>query len=160
VRVLTSIARRRADGSYIGIVNGREYHVIEAEWADQWPAIQAMGAAAPLEPVPDPPTAAELLAAERAQMIVTRLQFARQSALAGMMTAAEARAWAGAGTDTAMGTAALALVPEGTARDQASIVFAAATTIDRNNALMPALQAVAGLTDEQTDDFFRAAALL
>jgi hypothetical protein len=106
------------------------------------------------------PTAAELLAAERARMVLTRLQFARQSALAGMMTAAEARAWAGAGTDTAMGTAALALVPEGTARDQASIVFAAATTIDRNNALMPALQAVAGLTDEQTDDFFRAAALL
>jgi hypothetical protein len=160
MRVLTSIVRRRVDGSYIGIVDGREYHVIEAEWPGQWSAIQAMGEGAPLEPEPDEPTAEELLAQERARMVVTRLQFARQSALAGMMTASEARAWAGAGTDTTMGAAALLLVPEGTARDQASIVFAAATTIDRNNALMPALQAVAGLTDEQTDEFFRAAALL
>lgn len=106
------------------------------------------------------PTAADLLAAERAGMVLTRLQFARQATLAGVMTAAEARAWAGAGTDTAMGTAALLLVPEGTARDQASIVFAGATTIDRNNALMPALQTVAGLTDEQVDEFFRAGMLL
>lgn len=106
------------------------------------------------------PSAADLLAAERAGMVLTRLQFARQATLAGMMTAAEARAWAGAGTDTAMGTAALLLVPEGTARDQASIVFAGATTIDRNNALMPALQTVAGLTDEQVDEFFRAGMLL
>lgn len=106
------------------------------------------------------PTAEQSIAAERAAMVLTRLQFARQSVLAGMMTAAEARAWAGAGTNTAMGTAALALIPAGTARDQASIVFAAATNIDRNNALMPALQAAAGLTDEQTDEFFRAGMLL
>lgn len=149
---------RRLDGSFVATVNGLPYHVTSSD--PLFAQAQASGSSAPFEPAPDEPTAAELLAQERARMIVTRLQFARQSALAGMMTAAEARAWAGAGTDTAMGTAALALVPEGTARDQASIVFAGATTIDRNNALMPALQAVAGLTDEQTDEFFRAAALL
>jgi hypothetical protein len=153
---------KRADGSLVAEVNGMPYHVTADDAL--YPAAQAiaagMGDALNFEPQPVPPTEAELLAAERARMVLTRLQFARQATLAGMMTAAEARAWAGAGTDTAMGTAALALVPEGTQRDQAAIVFAAATTIDRNNPLMPALQAVAGLTDEQTDEFFRAGMLL
>lgn len=105
-------------------------------------------------------TPEQTLAAERAGMFLTRVQFARQAALAGMMTTPEALAWAGAGTATALGTAALELVPEGIQRDQASIAFAGAQTIERNNAFIPAVQAVAGLTDEQVDDFFRAGMLL
>lgn len=106
------------------------------------------------------PTAAELLAAERARMVLTRAQFARQAALAGKMTTAEALAWAGAGTATTLGTAALELVPEGTSRDQASIAFAGAQIIERNNSFIPAVQTVAEWTDEQVDEFFRAGMLL
>lgn len=154
---LIAITARRADGTFVAVVNGYPYHVIPGD--PLYPHAVESGANAPLDPM-TPLIAAPTLEQQRAGMILSRSQFARQAALAGKMTATEARAWAGAGSDTALGTAALALVPEGTARDLAAIVFASATTIDRLNPFMPALQAVAGWTDEQVDEFFRAGMLL
>ncbi len=66
---LASLIYIRPDGTFVGLMSdGGPYHVIPSE--RYWTQAQAMHAAspAPPEPVPDPPTAAELLAAERAGM--------------------------------------------------------------------------------------------
>lgn len=111
-------------------------------------------------PAEDPaPTAEEVLAAERAGMVLTDIQFAMASASAAIMTFTEAEAWVARGELPALALAAIAALPA-EAQPYARIRFAGARTIERLDPFMPALQAAASLTDEQVDDLFRAAASL
>lgn len=105
-------------------------------------------------------SAEEQLAADRAAMVLTRLQFALQALASGMMSEAEAIAFVGPRVIPAIGEAALLSVEEGLARSVARIRFAGAETIERNDPFIPALQAAADLTDEEVDAFFQAGMLL
>lgn len=140
---------------------------ITAEYHAQLMAAQNAGAeirpdvnGVPQAVFPTPPTEAEILAAERAGMSLTRLQFALQALAAGVMTAVEAEGFVGPRTIPALGEAALALIEDAPLQAIARIRFAGAQTIERNDPFVPLLKAAAEWTDEQVDDFFRAGALL
>jgi hypothetical protein len=51
--ILTSVTYRRADGSFVGVVNGYPYHITASD--PLYAAAQSAGAAAPFEPAPEAP---------------------------------------------------------------------------------------------------------
>ena len=51
--ILTEVICRRADGTFLGLVDGKSYHIIPGE--QFWEQATAMGADAPLETLPPPP---------------------------------------------------------------------------------------------------------
>ncbi|MEI4470914.1 hypothetical protein [Frigidibacter sp. MR17.24] len=144
---------RREDGSYVITVNGLPYHVTAED-----PLFSAVdGSDAPLELPPEAPVLS--IEEQRAAMSLTDLQFAMAAAGLGLMTTAEAEAWVARGELPVLALTAISALPEAE-QPFARIRFAGARTIERLDPFMPALQAAAGLTDEQVDALFAAGAAL
>lgn len=137
-----------------------EYHADLIEAQAQGAEIVPDADGVPQAVFADPPTEAEILAAERAAMVLSRLQFALQALAAGKMTAGEAEAFVGPRTIPALGEAALALIADPQVRAVARIRFAGAQVIERADPLVPLLQVAADWTDAQVDQFFRDGAVL
>lgn len=158
--MLTALAHVRADGSFVGMVNGFRYHITPGDRF--WNAAQDMHAAnpAPDEPVPEPPTEAELLAEERAGMRLTRLQFGLQSLAAGLMTAAEAEGFLGPRTVPQVGEDALLRIEDAALRVVARMRLVGFERLERSDPFLVPFQAEVDWTDAQVDDFFRAGMLL
>jgi hypothetical protein len=106
------------------------------------------------------PSAADLLAAERAGMVLTRLQFALQALIDEVMTAAETEAFLGPRTIPAIGETALLLIQNAGQRTIGRMRFVGFERLERTDDLVAPFQAAVNWTDERVDQFFRAAALL
>ncbi len=158
--MLTALVHVRADGSFVGMVNGFRYHITPGDRF--WNAAQDMHAASPApdEPVPEPPTEAELLAEERAGMRLTRLQFGLQSLIDGVMTAAEAEGFLGPRTVPQIGEDALLLIEDAGLRVVARMRLVGFERLERLDALVSPFQRKLQWTDARVDDFFRAGMLL
>lgn len=98
--------------------------------------IRAAGGIAPYVP----PSAAELLAAERARMVCSRFQAKAALAAAGLLSAAEAAV--------------------AQADPIAQLAWAEAVEFRRSSPTIVALGAAIGLTETQIDDLFRAAMVI
>lgn len=155
---LESVTYRRADGSFVAVVDGWPYHVTATD--PLFAAAQEMGAEAPMEPGPVVLTDEELLAAERAQMVLTRLQFGLQSLAAGLMTAAEAEGFLGPRTVPQVGEDALLRIEDAALRVVARMRLVGFERLERSDPFLVPFQAEVGWTDAQVDDFFRAGMLL
>lgn len=95
-------------------------------------------------------------AAEKARVqtiVVSDVQFAQAAAMAGIITEAEAVAWAGSGTLPAALDAAINALPEA-ARFGARMKAAGATTYERSSAIVAALGAAMGKTEADLDALF------
>lgn len=90
---------------------------------------------------------------------ITRRQCARQLLALGMITGPEAVEMTRAGTPPAAIQAFFDALPDEGHKTLAEIDFAAGTYV-RGNALIAALMAANGMSEEQADDFFRIAATL
>jgi hypothetical protein len=104
-----------------------------------------------------------LAAAERARIMAlsaSAVQFAQASASAGIITEAEAVAWASAGTLPAVLAAAIDAIPDPAAQFQARIKAAGATTYERGSAVVMALGAAIGKTETELDALFTLAVSL
>jgi hypothetical protein len=106
------------------------------------------------------PTAAELLALERAGMVLTRLQFALRALIDEVMTAAETEAFLGPRTIPAIGEAALLLIQDAGQRTIGRMRFVGFERLERTDDLVAPFQAAVNWTPERVDEFFSAAALL
>ncbi len=106
------------------------------------------------------PDAAQLLAAERAQMVMTRLQFALQALADGVMTAAETEAFLGPRAVPQIGEEALLLIEDAGFRVVARMRLVGFERLERNDPFLVPLQVAVRWTDAQVDDFFRAGMLL
>jgi hypothetical protein len=104
-----------------------------------------------------------LAAAERARIMAlsaSAVQFAQASAMAGIISEAEAVAWASAGTLPAVLAAAIDAIPDPAAQFQARIKAAGATTYERGSAVVMALGAAIGKTEAELDALFALAVTL
>ena len=102
------------------------------------------------EPAPAVPTEVELRAAWRLGASLSRAEFCIALKRAGVLSAQEAKA-AAKGDWPASFAAALAGVADA---DEAEILWAGVSTVERMHPLLAVLQAAAGLTDEQIDALF------
>lgn len=109
---------------------------------------------------PTPLTEAELLAAERVGMALTRLQFALQAMLSGVMTAAETEAFVGPRAVPEIGEDALLLIEDIALRQVARVRLIGFERLERNDPFLVPFQAAVQWTDLQVDDFFRAGMVL
>lgn len=109
---------------------------------------------------PAPPTEAEALAAERSGMVLTRLQFALQAMLSGVMTAAETEAFVGPRAVPEIGEDALLLIEDIALRQVARVRLIGFERLERNDPFLVPFQAAVDWTDTQVDAFFRAGMLL
>lgn len=105
---------------------------------------------------PTPLSEAELLAAERAAMVLTRLQFGLQSLADGVMTAIEAEGFLGPRTIPQIGEDALLLIADAGIRTVARMRLVGFERLERNDPFLVPFQAAVEWTDAQVDDFFRA----
>lgn len=154
---LTQVDYRRPDGSFVGIVNGLPYHLLDDPAAcppDLWAqalALVATHGEPPLEPPPSSPAPPPIPK-------ITRRQCARALFAMEMITSAEAIAMSAWAEPPAMIETVFAAMPEPT-QTNARIDFAA-DTYERSNPLLVSVMAAAGSTPAEIDDFFRAAAAL
>lgn len=99
---------------------------------------------------------ADELAQRRVDMRTTRARFALNAFAAGLVTDAEAEAWAGATALPQMVTDAFAAnIPDATERLAARIEALTAANIHRPHALILMLQTSLSLSDEQVDGLFQ-----
>lgn len=156
---LAELIHRRLDGSYVGVVNGMPYHLLDDPAAcppDLWQAaldLVALEGEPPLEPPPPPPEPAPMPKITRRQC--ARALFARMPP---MITSAEAVAMAAWAEPPAMIETVFAAMPEPD-QTNARIDFAS-EVYERSNPLLNAVMDAAGSTPAEIDAFFRAAAAL
>ncbi len=105
-------------------------------------------------------TPEQILAAERSRMVLTRLQFALQAMLSGVMTAAETEAFVGPRAVPQIGEDALLLIEDTSLRQVARVRLVGFERLERNDPFLVPFQAAVEWTDAQVDDFFRAGMLL
>lgn len=127
---------KRPDGSFVAIVNGWPYHVVQGD--PLFAAAQAAGGNAPLEPVPTAPTEAETLAQWRATAKVSRFQAFAALDAAGLLGQATALVTAQGGV--------------------AKLAWDNAIEFRRSSPTINGLASAMGLTDEALDALFLAAA--
>jgi len=132
---MMEITYKRADGTFVAVVNGNPYHVISSD--PLFAEAQIAGANAPMEPQPVPPTPAEALADERAGMIVSRFQAKAALMQAGLLPSVDVAIAAADGLT--------------------QLAWAEVTELRRNSPMIAALATALGLTDTAVDDLFRAA---
>lgn len=67
--MLTEVIERRRDGTLVGTVNGRPYHILQPDplWPQAEQMAAEMGDALPIEPAPPPPPPPEPAVVARAQ---------------------------------------------------------------------------------------------
>ena len=163
---LTELTYRRPDGSYVGLVNGLPYHLLDDPAAcppDLWQAalgIVAVLGEPPLEPVPEPPPSP-------VPASITRRQCARELYLRQMITGTEMVSMTATGTPPTMVKDLIDAIVNTSDRMIARADFAA-MSYERANPLLVGVMTdtiraqTPGATDEQIsaaiDDFFRAAA--
>lgn len=164
--ILSSLIYRRPDGSYVGVVNGMPYHLLDDPSVcppDLWQAALGIVAALgepPLEPVPEPPPAP-------VPASITRRQCARELYLREMITGTEMVSMTATGTPPAMVKALIDAIENTSDRMIAKADFAAAS-YERANPLLVGIMTATiaaqtpGATEAQIsaaiDEFFRAAA--
>ena len=143
--MLTQIIRRRADGTFVGLVNGAEYHITPDDasapaglW--DWAVGEAarLGDDLPLEQLPPAPTPEETLAAWRATAKVSRFQAFAALSAAGKLTAATTAVNAAGGL--------------------AKLAWDNAIEFRRDSPTIASLAAAVGLDDAALDALFIAAA--
>lgn len=100
--------------------------------------------------LPEQPTPEELLTQWRAMASLSRAEFCIALKRAGVLSAQEAKQ-AAKGDWPATFASALAGFPDA---DEAEIIWAAITTVDRMHPMLLALQAFANLSDEFVDGLF------
>lgn len=156
--MLQALKWSRPDGTFVGIVDGEEYHVIPGE--PYWAAAQAMAAVEmpPLEPQPEPPpppTPEEQLAAlppvSHAQIIAALID-------ADILTEAEGVDWI-TGTLPASVEAMIAALPAGQ-RTIARLRAIRPSSVVPTDPLVAALAASEGKSIEDLIAIFTAAAAL
>lgn len=147
---------KRIDGTFVVRINGLPYHVTESD--PLFAEAEIAGASAPQEPVRPGPTINEI----RAGMRLSRRQLLTALALEGLISAAEAVAWAASNTLPAAIEAMVAALPTPEAQTAARITLASFTVAERLDPMVPMLAAVAPvpLTDDQLDAFFTGYAAL
>jgi hypothetical protein len=162
---LTEIIYRRPDGSYVGIVNGLPYHLLDDPalcppelWQAALGIVAALGEP-PLEPVPEPPPPS-------VPASITRRQCARELYLRQMITGTEMVAMTATGTPPAMVKVLIDAIENTSERMIARADFAA-MSYERANPLLVGIMTATitaqtpGATEAQIsaaiDDFFRAA---
>jgi hypothetical protein len=128
------IQYKRLDGTFVAVVNGLPYHVIDSD--PLFAQAQIDGQAAPLEPALPPQT----LAAERAAMKCTPMQ--------GQLALGETN-WG-----------VIVAWRDSTATWAQKVIIDSAQTWVRNSQNIAFFQYLLSFTDEQVDDLFRAAALI
>ncbi|CAB4158536.1 hypothetical protein UFOVP706_15 [uncultured Caudovirales phage] len=154
---LTELTYKRPDGSYVGLVNGLPYHLLDDPEVcppDLWQAALGIVAVLGEPPLEPPPPAPEPLPIRP----ITRRQCARALFAQGMITGEEAIAMSAWAEPPAKIETIFAALPE-PEQTNARIDFAAAT-YERSNFLLNAIMAASGSTSVEIDDFFRAAAAL
>lgn len=116
----------------------------------------------PVEVFGTPPTPEEAAqAARKAMPVVTRMQFAIALAVQGVITAQEAKDFAGGNALPTMATGAIAASGlSDTEKMAAEIRALGAPTIHRLNPLVLLIQAAVQMTDEEADALFTAAAAI
>jgi hypothetical protein len=156
---ITSLTYSRPDGSYVGVVNGMPYHLLDDITVcppDLWQAALELVAAngePPQEPPPPPPEPAPMPKITRRQC--ARALFARTPP---MITGEEAIAMSAWAEPPAMIETVFAAMPE---PDQTSArIDFASELYERSNPLLNAAMTAAGSTPAEIDAFFRAAAAL
>lgn len=97
-------------------------------------------------------------AARRARVSVSRTQFAVAAVQSGLVTAAEAEAWVGAGTLPAIAVAAIDTIADADARAEARIRVAGGQVVARNDPFIALLAAALALTAADVDALFALAA--
>lgn len=100
------------------------------------------------------------IAAARASMIVTDLQFALACVASGLMTAQEAEDWVGAGVLPSAVTSAISAITDPQTLAAVRIRIRGARVIERSNLVIDLLQQHLGLSAAQVDAVFVAAAAL
>lgn len=102
---------------------------------------------------PPEPTAEELLAAKRNAASVERAVFARTCAAGGVITWAEATAWAAMQSLPTVAQTYIDSLPAET-REEATFVLLTSPRVWRLDPNVQALAALIGITDEQVDALF------
>ena len=140
--MLEKLTFRRSDGTFVAMVNGLPYHVIEGDML--WPEAQAMalqmGNALPFEPPPPAPPPAPLPAITRRQLRLALLRFG----VTGDQVEAHIAAMPGTPIE----------------REAAMIEWRDSGTYERNHPLVIALGAALGLTEAQIDAAWMEAATI
>lgn len=126
------------------VVDGSGDAEMQALW-DALEVVEIPDAALPPPPVPQS---------------VTDIQFALACVSAGLMTAQEAEDWVGAGVLPSGVTAALAAITDPQTLAAVRIRIRGARVIERSNLVIDLLQQHLGLTSQQVDAVFVAAAAL
>ena len=105
-----------------------------------------------------PPSASELLEAQRAVAVLSRSQFIQAVYVAGILTKAEALASAAGAVPAFFEIALAALVANGDITQQeadlSEILWAGLVQVERNHPLLPVAQAALDLTDAEVDALF------
>lgn len=135
---LSSVTYRRADGSFLGVVNGYPYHVTADD--PLFARAQQIGAAAPMEPAPTRPTPEQALTAWRARAKVSAFQALAALEAAGLLASATALVEAQGGVT--------------------KLAWDRAVEFRRNSPTINALAGALGLSATQLDDLFIAAAVI
>lgn len=154
---------KRTDGTFVAEVNGLPYHVTPDEpdaYVMALAVAAQMGDGLSFEVQPPEPTEAELLAAERGRMVLTRLQFALQSLADGVMTAAETEAFVGPRVVPQIGEDAILMISDLALRQVARVRLIGFERLERTDPFLVPFQAAVQWTDERVDEFFRAGMLL
>ena len=131
------ITFKRTDGSFVGVVNGMPYHIIQSD--PLFDAAIVVGANAPFERVPAL-TAAAILTKERSTMTCSPLQ--------GILTLGESQ-WN-----------KVLSYRDNYASWQEKVIIDSAQTWVRNSQNIAFFQYLLNFTPEQVDDLFRTATLI
>jgi hypothetical protein len=142
-----SLTFRRANGTFVGIVNQAPYHIVQSDplFLDAVAMAAVMGDALPYEPAPEPPPPAPI--------VLTNRQLFIALALTGFITEAEALAAARMGTVPAAIEAVFAELPSQDAF-AARVTWATMREIPRNHSLITAMIGADLATGEQVDAIF------
>jgi hypothetical protein len=140
----------RHDGTFVGVVNGRPYHIIPGEtyWAEAQEIASALGDGLPMEPPPAP-----LAPPQPLVIILTNRQLFAALAITGMITPAEALAAGRTGEVPAAVEAVFATLPPQDAF-LARLTWATMRDVPRDHPLIAAMVAAGVATDEQVDALF------
>ncbi|MCA3371460.1 MAG: hypothetical protein INF89_18370 [Roseomonas sp.] len=148
--MIESLTRRRVDGSFVGIVNGNPYHIVDGDalYGQAQEIAGQMGDELPFEDSTD-----YVSPAPSAPIILTSRQLFAALALTGFVTEAEALAAGRAGVVPAAIDAVFAELP---AQDAflARLTWATMREVPRDHPLISAMIGASLATSEQVDGIF------
>jgi hypothetical protein len=142
-----SLTFRRANGTFVGIVNQAPYHIVQSDplFLDAVAMAAVMGDALPYEPAPEPMPPAPIVLTNRQLFIALNLT--------GFITEAEALAAARMGAVPAAIDTIFAELPDQDAF-AARVTWATMREVSRNHPLISTMIAASLATSEQVDAIF------